>query len=177
MPFYAIAAMSENRVIGDKGQMPWHLPDEYRWFKHKTMGGTLVMGRKTFESLGKPLPGRKTIVLTHRSLEVTGVETCPGLAFFLTEYLKTHPHDTYWIAGGGTVYTQLLDHCAYLYLTTVKRRVEGDAFFPSAEHVQKTHALDQIIHDGPQFRVERWAGRNLPETARLAPEEWPFPKK
>ena len=55
--FFAIAAMSENRVIGSQGKIPWHLPEDFRWFKHKTMGGTLIMGRKTFESIGKPLPG------------------------------------------------------------------------------------------------------------------------
>ncbi|MCE0497035.1 MAG: dihydrofolate reductase [Methylacidiphilales bacterium] len=175
--FHAIVAMSENRVIGDKGKIPWHIPDEYRWFKHKTMGGTLVMGRKTFESIGEALPGRKTLVLTHRSIDVPGVETCSDLALFLNDYLKAHPDETYWISGGSMIYTQLLDQCAYLYLTTVKRRVEGDAFFLSAEHVQKTHTLDQIIYDEPRFRVERWAKRNLPETARLAPEPWPFPEK
>ncbi len=56
--------MSENRAIGIAGKIPWHLPEEYRWFKHKTMGGTLIMGRKTFESIGKPLPGRQTVVLS-----------------------------------------------------------------------------------------------------------------
>jgi len=72
--FHAIAAMSENRVIGDKGKIPWHIADDFRWFKHKTMGGTLIMGRKTFESIGKPLPGRKTIVLTRQPLNIPGVE-------------------------------------------------------------------------------------------------------
>ncbi len=61
---HAIAAVSENRVIGNQGKIPWHLPDDFRWFKHKTMGATLVMGRKTYESIGKPLPGRKTVVLS-----------------------------------------------------------------------------------------------------------------
>jgi hypothetical protein len=105
------------------------------------------------------------------------VENCPSLAFFVTDYLKAHPDDTYWVAGGGTIYTQLLDRCDYLYLTVVKRQVEGDTFFPSAEHVHRTHVLDQVIHDEPQFRVERWANKTLPETRRLAPESWPIPER
>src|SRR5271154_3909195 len=72
--FHAIAAMSENRVIGNQGKIPWHIPEDFRWFKHKTMGGTLIMGRKTFESIGKPLPGRKTVVLTRQPMEVPGVK-------------------------------------------------------------------------------------------------------
>ncbi len=65
MPTYqAIAAITQNRCIGDKGKLPWHLPQEYAWFKQKTMGGTLIMGRKTYESIGRPLPGRQTVVLS-----------------------------------------------------------------------------------------------------------------
>jgi len=77
--FNAIAAMSENRVIGVNGKMPWHLAEDFRWFKHKTMGGTLIMGRKTFASIGKPLPGRETVVLSHAS-ELPGVVNCHDLA-------------------------------------------------------------------------------------------------
>jgi dihydrofolate reductase len=77
--FYAIAAMSENRVIGNQGKIPWHLPEDFRWFKHKTMGGTLIMGRKTFESIGKPLPGRETLVVT-RTSPPTGIRACTDLS-------------------------------------------------------------------------------------------------
>jgi dihydrofolate reductase len=62
--FKAIAAMSQNRVIGDQGKIPWYLPDDFKWFKQMTIGHVIVMGRKTFESLGRPLPGRKNLVLT-----------------------------------------------------------------------------------------------------------------
>jgi dihydrofolate reductase len=172
--FHAIAALSENRVIALHGKIPWRIPADFRWFKHKTLGGTLVMGRKTFEAIGDPLPGRKSLVITHRPLDVPGVETCPDLAFFLDNYLKAHPDEDYWISGGGTIYTQLLDHCRFLYLTIVKRQVEGDTFFPSAELVEKSHVLDQIIHDEPEFRVERWINKNLPTEWKPAPEPWPF---
>lgn len=173
--FHAIAAMSENRVIGSQGKIPWHLPEDFRWFKHKTMGGTLLMGRKTFESIGKPLPGRKTLVFTHHSLDLPGVETCSNLALFDTEYLKTQPEQNYWVCGGGTIYTQFLDRCAYLYLTIVKRQVEGDTFFPPLGHVEKNHALELTIHDTADFRVERWKNKHLAPQGVLPLETWPFP--
>ena len=173
--FHAIAAMSENRVIGNKGKLPWHIPDDFRWFKHKTMGGILVMGRKTFESISEPLPGRKNLVLSRQPHATFPTPTYTFKTFF-DDYVANHPNETYWICGGGEIYQQLLNHCACLYLTIVKCHVEGDTFFPSAEHVEKTHVFDQIIHDEPQFRVERWANRNLPETAKLVPEVWPFAK-
>jgi dihydrofolate reductase len=162
--FYAIAAMAEDRVIGRNGRLPWHLPQEYRWFKHKTMGGTMVMGRPTFESIGKPLPGRKTIVLTRRELTIPGVEICHDATRL------TGIEGTGWICGGTDVYRQLLPKCSRLYLTRVKQRVEGDAFFPEFENVFE---LDQMIYDGPDFRVERWINR-APGTERPEPETWPF---
>ena len=73
LPFKAIAAMSLNRVIGSGNSIPWHLPEDFEWFKQTTMGHVLVMGRKTFESIGRPLPGRETIVLTSRADSVSGL--------------------------------------------------------------------------------------------------------
>lgn len=174
MPFHAIAAMSENRVIGDHGKIPWHLPEDFRWFKHKTMGGTLVMGRKTFESIGKPLPGRKTLILTHHPIDIPNVETCSNLALFLTEHLTTHSRETYWVCGGGEIYRQLLDNCQYVYLTIIKKQVEGDTFFPSAEHLDRNHFLDQTIHKTEQFRIERWQHKKIPKELQLPHESWPF---
>ena len=173
MSFFAIAAMSENRVIGNQGKIPWHIPEDFRWFKYKTMGGTLVMGRKTFESIGKPLPGRKTVVLTHRPLDVAGVEVCSNLAALDTDYLPKNQAESFWLVGGGMLYGQMLDHCQYLYLTIVQKTVTGDVTFP--DHFQITHALDQIIHEKPEFRVERWKRRGLPSELEIPYEAWPFP--
>jgi dihydrofolate reductase len=162
--FHAIAAMSENRVIGDRGKIPWHLKDDFRWFKHKTMGGALVMGRKTFESIGKPLPGRKTIVLTRGRVENPDVEVCSD-ANSLPEI-----SGVCWVAGGAEVYRQLLPKCERLYLTRVKREVAGDTFFPAFEdHFRR----DQLIHETPEFRVERWINSAL-VTNPPGPETWPF---
>src|SRR5271166_2104453 len=78
--FKAIAAMSENRVIGDGGKIPWHLPEDFKWFKSTTMGHVIVMGRKTFESIGRPLPGRETIVLSRSGFKHPGVRTVSALS-------------------------------------------------------------------------------------------------
>jgi dihydrofolate reductase len=160
--FHAIAAMSENRVIGNEGKIPWHLKDDFRWFKHKTMGGTLLMGRKTFESIGRPLPGRRTIVLTRGHVGNTEVEVCSD-ANHLPEIAGLG-----WVCGGAEIYRELLPKCERLYLTRVKREVTGDTFFPPFED---RFCLDQVIHDEPEFRVERWVSA---ASLALEPEPWPF---
>jgi len=119
---HAIAAMSENRVIGDHGKIPWHLSEDFRWFKHKTMGGTLVMGRKTFDSIGKPLPGRKTVVVSRNLDRVSGGEAYSNLQVLLAAESST---PKIWVCGGAEIYRQLLPQCSVLYLTRVKRVVEG----------------------------------------------------
>ena len=77
--FQAIAAMAENRVIGNGNKIPWHLPDDFKWFKAKTMGHILIMGRKTFESIGRPLPGRETIILSQSGCRAPGTRTVESL--------------------------------------------------------------------------------------------------
>jgi dihydrofolate reductase len=168
---YAIAAMSDNRVIGRQGKIPWHLPEDFRWFKHKTMGGTLIMGRKTFKSIGKPLPGRETLVLS-RSVELPGVHNCHDLAA-LDDALRPLPKP-YWVCGGTEIYRQLLRSCQYLYLTRVKQTVSGDAFFPPFED---KFEFEQLIHDNHEFQVERWKRLFLHDLAPLEPETWPEPQQ
>jgi dihydrofolate reductase len=166
--FHAIAAMSENRVIGDKGKLPWHLPDDFRWFKHKTMGGTLIMGAKTFKSIGKPLPGRQTVVLS-RSPGEPGVTTCPDLAS-LDDTLRRLPQP-WWICGGQEIYRQLLRRCDLLYLTRVHCVVSGDTFFPPFED---KFEFEYVIHENDEFRVERWKRLFHSTAPQLEPETWPF---
>jgi dihydrofolate reductase len=173
MPFYAIAAMSENRVIGNQGKIPWHLPEDFRWFKHKTMGGTLIMGRKTFESIGKPLPGRKTLILS-RLANPTFPQPTYTFKTLFDDYVPKHIDESYWVCGGGEIYEQLLDHCHYLYLTVVKKQEEGDTFFPSSEHLNHTHALEQVLHENTAFRLERWKNKKLPSEFAFPVEAWPF---
>ena len=147
--YKAIAAMSENRVIGNSGDIPWHLPKYFKWFKKTTMGAILVMGRKTYQSIGRPLPGRDTYVLSRQPREIPGVHSFTDLEAL--DNLKTD--QTIWIAGGGEVYKQMLHKCSELYLTRVHRTVEGDAFFPEFEDRFK---LDSIIEKDGDFTIERW---------------------
>jgi dihydrofolate reductase len=147
--FKAIAAMSENRVIGNGGDIPWHLPKDFNWFKEKTLGSVLVMGRKTFESIGRPLPGRETYVLSREPREIPGAHCFTDLE--MLDHLETDKE--IWIAGGGEIYKQTLDQCSELYLTRVHRTVEGDAFFPEFE---SRFELDSIIDKNEDFTIELW---------------------
>ncbi|MDP7292785.1 MAG: dihydrofolate reductase [Verrucomicrobiota bacterium] len=131
LPFKAIAAMSLNRVIGSGNTIPWHLPEDFAWFKQTTMGHVLVMGRKTFESIGRPLPGRETIVLTRRAEPIPGVRTIGSLDAL--EQADNPDGRAIFICGGAQVYAQALGQCSDLFLSVVKREVEGDAFFPEFE--------------------------------------------
>ena len=131
LPFKAIAAMSLNRVIGRGNSIPWHLPEDFEWFKQTTMGHVLVMGRRTFESIGRPLSGRETIVLTRSGEPIAGVRTIGSLdALGQADDLGGR---TIFICGGSQVYAQALGQCSDLYLSVVKHEVEGDAFFPEFE--------------------------------------------
>lgn len=141
--------MSDNRVIGNAGDIPWHLPEDFKWFKKTTMGGILVMGRKTYESIGRPLPGRDTYVLSRTPREITGVHSFTDLE--VLDNLETD--QTIWIAGGGEIYKQMLDQCSDLYLTRVHRTVEGDAFFPNFE---KQFTLNSVVSKTDDFTIEHW---------------------
>lgn len=147
--YKAIAAMSENRVIGNAGDIPWNLPDDFKWFKEKTMGGILVMGRKTFESIGRPLPGRDTYVLSRQPREIPGAHSFTDLAAL--DHLQTEK--TIWIAGGSEVYSQMLDKTGEIFLTRVHREVKGDAFFPEFED---NFTLDSIIERNEDYTIEHW---------------------
>ncbi|MCX8089876.1 MAG: dihydrofolate reductase [Verrucomicrobiae bacterium] len=152
--FQAIAAMSLNRVIGANGRIPWHLPEDFRWFKAVTTGHVLVMGRKTFESIGRPLPGRETLVLSRSAFSHPGVRTITSL----NEARALTAERRVFICGGAEVYAQALPFCSELYLTLVKRVVDGDAFFPPFED---QFELVEEIRDTPDFRILRYRRRGF----------------
>jgi dihydrofolate reductase len=147
--YKAIAAMAENRIIGNQGDIPWHLPEDFKWFKQTTMGQILVMGRKTYQSIGRPLPGRETFVLSRTPRDIPKVQNFTDLA----ELDNLETDKTIWIAGGGEVYKQMLPRCSELYLTRVHRTVEGDAQFPEFED---TFELAEIVQKNDDFTIERW---------------------
>jgi dihydrofolate reductase len=153
-PFKAIAAMSLNRVIGAGGKIPWHLPDDFKWFKKTTTGHVIVMGRKTFESIGKPLPNRINAVLSRSGFRHDGVHTIQSLA----ELAGLAADREVFICGGAEVYRQTLPLCSDLYLTVVKRTVEGDTFFPPFEH---EFDLVEVVLDQPEFKILHYKNRSL----------------
>ncbi len=147
--------MSLNRVIGADGKIPWHLPEDLKWFKKMTVGNVIVMGRKTFESIGKPLPHRTTIVLSRSPFQHPGVQTVRSL-----EELPTPaPGREVFICGGAQVYAQTLPRCSDLYLTLVKRMVEGNAFFPEFE--QQFELVEEIL-DRTDFKLLHYHNREVP---------------
>jgi dihydrofolate reductase len=151
--FKAIAAMSENRVIGRGNSIPWHLPEDFHWFKRTTMGHALVMGRKTFESIGRPLPGRLTLVLSRGAFAHPGTTTVRSLG----EALAAAGGRDAFLCGGAEIYAQALPFCSDLYLTHVKRAVEGDAFFPPFEdHFEPV----TTVADNADFRIVHYRNRS-----------------
>lgn len=130
----AVAAMSLNRVIGRNNTIPWHIPADFKWFKELTMGHILVMGRKTFESIGNALPGRTIFVLTHQKIQIHSATSIASLADLGQHLSKEDPRKIF-ICGGAQVYEQTLGLCTDLYLTVVKRVVHGDASMPPFEHL------------------------------------------
>lgn len=129
-----IAAMDRNRLIGNKNQLPWHLPADFAHFKAVTMGKPIIMGRKTFESIGKPLPGRTNIVLS-RNLEnqFEGVVCVASLEKAIDVVSDA---EEVMIIGGSTIYEMLLPRINRMYLTYVDAEFEGDAWFPEFDESQ-----------------------------------------
>ncbi len=150
----AVAAMSENRVIGNRGNLPWHLPEDFKWFKRLTTGGVLLMGRKTFESIRcKPLPNRINVVLS-RSATFLNVTTISNLKDFNENDYEAEV----FVIGGAEIYRQLLPSCADLFLTVVKKSVEGDTTFPRFEDQFSQVA---VVMKTPDFEVQHFRNRDL----------------
>jgi len=140
-----IAALAVDRVIGMENAMPWHLPGDLAWFKRNTLSKPIIMGRKTFESIGRPLPGRQNIVLSSQAGDapgvtwVTSVEQALEAAGDVSEVM---------VIGGGSIYGQFLSRANRLYLTHIDAEVEGDTYFPDYEpdewesHFSEFHDAD-----------------------------------
>lgn len=128
-----IAAMSLQGVIGKDNQLPWHYPEDLKYFRAKTLGHTVVMGRNTFLSLGKPLSKRRNIVLT--SNLISGVECYLNKEDFLAAYRwEGHPDDEeVFVIGGAATYQSFLADAKRIYLTLVKKEYQGDTYFPEFE--------------------------------------------
>jgi dihydrofolate reductase len=148
-PFKAIAAMALNRVIGNGNRIPWQLPEDFKWFKRMTTGQIVVMGRKTFESIGRPLPNRQTIVLTSSGQPIAGVQVAKSLDALATAVPAGDTREVF-ICGGAQIYRQALPLCSDLYLTLVNRNVDGDTFFPPFED---RFNLAETVSECPDFKI------------------------
>lgn len=123
-----IAALTANRVIGKDNKLIWHIPDDLKHFKKLTSGNTIIMGRKTFTSIGRPLPNRENIVVSHSLPKQEGITVCGGIAEAMAT-AKQLGKDIF-IIGGETMYCQTIDLADRLYLSWVKQEYDGDAYFP-----------------------------------------------
>lgn len=148
MTLAIIAAVGRNRAIGRNGTMPWHLSEDLRRFKRLTKGHTVLMGRKTWDSLGKPLVDRRNVVITKRSIPT--VETYPSVDAALE---AVEGDDLVFVIGGGEIYTQLLPKADRLYLTIVDQLPDADTFFPPYEHLLGSHftLVAKEEHEGYVF--------------------------
>lgn len=144
--FKAIAAMAESRVIGNGPHIPWHLPEDFKFFKATTIGHIVVMGRTTFESIGRPLPKRETIVVSRTGFSYPGVRTVTSLDAI---DVNADERDVF-ICGGAQIYALALPKCSDLYLTHVKRVADGDVLFPPFEAMFDTGAL---LTENDDFRI------------------------
>lgn len=191
----AVVAMSQNRVIGRDGGIPWHLPEDFKWFKELTTGGIVLMGRRTFWSLPKPLPNRTNVVFTRGPKALANnpnfVEKCGKppvvsywyhrlrraplqlgferiadrevwlvrhISIFLRALRKYRPQREVFVIGGAQIYERLLPECTDLYLSLVRREVEGDAYFPPFED---RFDFIGIVRETPDFEVRHYRNRVL----------------
>ena len=130
MKISLIAAVAQNHVIGHKNELPWHLPDDSAYFKRKTSHHPIIMGRKSFESLGKPLPNRTNIVITRNAdFKAAGVTIVHTLDNGINAARSVNQEEIY-VIGGAEVYTMALPIATTLYMTEIHRAYEGDAYFP-----------------------------------------------
>ena len=157
MKLSLIAAVAENGVIGTGGDLPWHLPADLKAFKRRTVGHTIIMGRKTYDSIGRPLPRRRSIVLTRRKGYASeGVEVAGSLEEALE---MVQGEEEVFVVGGGEIYRQALPSADRLYLTRVHATPEGEVTFPPFDPtawtlVEETpHPSDERHAHGFSFRT------------------------
>ena len=164
LPLSLIAAYAENRVIGIDNSMPWHLPGDFKYFKATTLGKPIIMGRKTWDSLGRPLPGRLNIVVSRQAgLELVGAEVFASLEEALVraeQWAREQGVEELMLIGGAQLYGQALEKglVSRMYLTRVEMAPEGDAWFPEFDQGQWKRASSeaQAEEGKPAYHFEVW---------------------
>lgn len=163
----AIAAMAKNRVIGVDNDLPWHLPEDLKFFRDKTKGALMIMGRKTYESLGKPLPGRFHLVVTRNpeykvAHERVRVVQSIDEALEMARSMSPPWPDEVFVVGGGEIYAQSLARVDVIYLTRIERDYAGSARFPEFEsggqfRLSESRDGQPEATDEPHYRFETWS--------------------
>lgn len=153
---YIIVAVSQNGVIGNSGKLPWRLPTDLANFKRLTIGQTVIMGRKTYQSIGKPLPGRSNIIISRNpNFKITGCIVSPNLQ----QAVEQAGSGKVFIIGGETVFKEAITLTNKIYLTRVLADLKGDRFFLFDERGwKKTFSLSYPAKDGNQyaFELQEW---------------------
>ena len=152
----AIAAMSLNRVIGRNNTIPWHIPADFKWFKELTMGHILVMGGRLLNRLGRFCPVAPHLCLPTKTSNPNAMPIA-SLSDLNQYLLKGDPRKIF-ICGGAQVYAQTLGLCTDLYLTVVKRQVQGDAFMPPFEHL---FPFVEELHSEDEFKILHYSTKNI----------------
>lgn len=156
MKLIAVVAMASNRVIGRDGQLPWHLPEDLKFFKRLTSGGTIVMGRKTYDSIGRPLPKRRNIVLSRN------LEEAPNGCELASSIDDLDLSGDIFIIGGAQIYASLMDQLDEIILSYVFEPHEGDTHFPAFEDQFEP---TEVLLSTDQFEVRRYT-RKAPAAGR-----------
>jgi dihydrofolate reductase len=154
MKYIAIAAISENRAIGKDGKIPWYIPEDFKHFKESTSGSPIIMGRKTYESIGRPLPWRENIVLSRKGTNFEGTTSIKSIDE-LEEYLKKNWKSKAYICWGSEIYKLFFDDnkTDKVILSRIKMNVEwADAFFPEFENDFMLEKTDER----EEFTIEYW---------------------
>lgn len=126
-----LVAMGKNHVIGFENDMPWHLPGDLKYFKEKTTGHTIIMGRKTFDSIGRVLPNRRNVVLTRQEMDFPdGIEVIQDINL-IYQWNKENSDQEFFVIGGGNLYEQVLPHADRMYITEIDESFHGDTYFPN----------------------------------------------
>ncbi len=150
-----IAAMARNRVIGRDNAMPWHLPEDLRYFKATTLGKPIVMGRKTFDSLGRPLPSRTNIVVSRQpDLTLEGAQVFASIDAALSaarQQAQADGVDEVMVIGGDNLYRQTLERADRIYLTRIDSEPEGDAWFPDFDEQAWTLGSERAVGSGEGY--------------------------
>lgn len=148
MKISIIAAMTKQGIIGKGNELAWNIPEEMKHFRETTRGSTVIMGKRTYESIGRPLPKRNNIVLAEPGTTIAGVHVCNSKEQALV-LARSFGQDIF-VIGGGYTYAQFLTDADYMYLSYVKHDYEGDVFFPAVDW-SKWKAIERREHDAFEF--------------------------